>query len=112
MSVAVARDRRGVAVGDPESGHTLLAGSLRGLDRDSQTLPEADSDQYIFRGQTLNFVLQISFAPGRRFGVKAERHQGVSEVISQRSSQVGADNQNAPGTVDEPGQFDRSEEHT
>ena len=81
MGVTVARNRRRVAVGDPESRHALFSSLPRRLDRLPEALPEADRDQQVFRGQDFDFVLQIAGAPDRRLSVKPKRRQPISQVI-------------------------------
>src|SRR5262245_25155524 len=81
MSVAVSRDGRSVAVGNPKGGYSLFARLPNGFDRYPQTLAEADRDQQVFGGQNLDFVLQLPFAPAGRFSVQSQPSQAVSEVI-------------------------------
>ena len=103
---AVAGDGRGVAIGDTESGDALARGALGTFDGDAQTLAEADGDEHVLAREQLDFVLEISFAGDRRFGIEAEAHQSVGEVVGERRCEVAADDQNAAGAMDELGDFD------
>src|SRR5436853_7390332 len=49
MSVAVASDRRSVAVGNSESWHALLLGPQNRFNRVPETLTEANRHQHILR---------------------------------------------------------------
>src|SRR6266545_6376598 len=81
MRVAVASDRRRVAVGNSKSRHALLSGPNDCLDCIPKTLTETDPYQHIFRSQDFDFVLKISAAADWRLGIEAQRQQPVRQVI-------------------------------
>ena len=88
ISVAVACDRRRVAVGNPEGRHALFSRAQYRLHRIPKALPEADGHEYIFRGQDFNFVLQSSGASHRRLSIEPKRRQSVGQVKGQCSGEV------------------------
>jgi hypothetical protein len=88
MIVAVARYGRSVAVCNSKGWHSLFFSTQHRFYRIPEALPEADGDEYIFRGQDFDFVLQRPRASTWCLRIESKRRQSVSQIKSQRSGEV------------------------